>query len=76
VVGKSKEDVVVVIDGNNGEVSIKKAPETKNTLLEADNLVEQWNGDGKLSKCCICVTLETGAKEYVFRMCETVFIMM
>ncbi len=72
VVGKSKEDVVVVIDGNNGEVSIKKAPETKNTLLEADNLVEQWNGDGKLSNVAF-VCAGTGAKNTYFGCVNSVY---
>ena len=61
IVGKSEEEIIVIIDGNKCEVSIKKAPETHNTLLEADELIEQWNGDGKLSNVAF-VCAGTGAK--------------
>lgn len=61
VTGKSQDDVVIVIDGNNCEVSIRKAPETENTLLEAEALAEQWNGDGRLSNVAF-VCAGTGAK--------------
>ncbi len=61
VVGKSGEEVVIIIDGNNCEVSIEKAPATQNTLLEADELVEQWNSGGKLSNVAfVCAGI--GAK--------------
>lgn len=61
VAGKSEEEIIVIIDGNKCEVSLKKAPKTRNTLLDADELVEQWNGDGKLSNIAF-VCAGTGAK--------------
>ena len=57
VVGKSEEEVVIIIDGNTCEVSIKKAPATQNTLLKADELVEQWSGNGKLSNFAFVIMM-------------------
>jgi len=61
VTGKSDTDVLIVIDGNACEVSIKSAPETENTLLEAEALTQQWNGVGKLSNVAF-VCAGAGAK--------------
>ncbi len=48
VTGKTDRNVLVVIDGNNCEIEITEAPQTENTLLEADELIHQWNSDTRV----------------------------
>ncbi|MDY6969930.1 MAG: aldehyde ferredoxin oxidoreductase C-terminal domain-containing protein [Spirochaetota bacterium] len=42
VTGKSKNDVIIFIDGDKGSVNIQDAPETENSLFEVENLVKKW----------------------------------
>ncbi len=61
VTGKSSSNVLLVVDGDAGTVSLVEAPETEPTFLEAEQVIEQWAGDGKPSEVAF-VTAGTGAK--------------
>jgi len=49
ITGKSDKEVVVFIDGDNGEIKIIEAPDQNISLFNAEKIMEQFKGDGKLS---------------------------
>ena len=61
VTGKSRNDVVVVIDGDKCEINIVDAPANEHSLFGAENLIEKWKGDGNPS-CVAFVNAGQGAK--------------
>jgi len=54
--GKSPEPVTVFLDGDKGEVKILKAPSLCGSLLEADELLEAWRGEGEARNVGIVLT--------------------
>jgi aldehyde:ferredoxin oxidoreductase len=48
ITGKSDQDVIIVIDGDTGRISIEPAPEEEGCITVAEKLMEQYKGDGKL----------------------------
>lgn len=61
VKGKSKKDVVVIIDGDTGQITIEDAPETEYSLFVAEDLIEKFKGDGKPANAAF-ITAGEGAK--------------
>ncbi len=49
VTGKSEKRVMVIIDGDTATVSFEDAPEMEGSLVGAEELLEKWRGDGRLS---------------------------
>lgn len=47
VTGKSDKDVIVIIDGIAGTISIEDAPAQEASLVDAEKLVDMWRGDAK-----------------------------
>ncbi|MEW6671174.1 MAG: aldehyde ferredoxin oxidoreductase C-terminal domain-containing protein [Thermodesulfobacteriota bacterium] len=46
VTGKSAKDVMVVIDGDAGRIGIVDAPEAEFSLLEAEQTIDRFKGEG------------------------------
>ncbi|MFC1895579.1 aldehyde ferredoxin oxidoreductase C-terminal domain-containing protein [Thermodesulfobacteriota bacterium] len=72
ITGKSEQDVIVLIDGDQSKISLVKAPETDFSLLEAQNLIDKWKGDGKPSHVAF-VTTGAGAKNLLFGCINSVY---
>ena len=49
VTGKSSNDVIIFIDGNNGSINIQDAPDTENSLFKVENLVKKWSNENPSS---------------------------
>ena len=47
VCGISEEEVIIVIDGDAGKITIESAPEDEGGITMAEKLMEQYVGDGK-----------------------------
>lgn len=47
ITGKSEGDTMLVIDGDAGEVFFTPAPDMEGALMGAEELVEEWRGEGK-----------------------------
>ena len=47
VTGKSDIDVMIFIDDEKGTITLQEAPQTDSSLLEAENLVDEWRGTSK-----------------------------
>ena len=56
VTGKSDENVMVLIDGDSGEASLREAPAPHGSLLEVDGQLEAWKGDGQVRNVAILTT--------------------
>jgi aldehyde:ferredoxin oxidoreductase len=56
VTGKSEDRVMVLIDGDKGEIALQEAPSQHGSLLEADGLLEAWKGDGQVRNVAILTT--------------------
>jgi aldehyde:ferredoxin oxidoreductase len=57
VTGKSDADVMVLIDGDRGVVSLQEAPARNGSLLEVDEQLEAWKGeDGQVRNVAILTT--------------------
>jgi aldehyde:ferredoxin oxidoreductase len=72
VTGKAKKRVMVVIDGDSDKISIVDAPEEDVTLHGAEQLIEQWQGDGKTANVAF-VTAGIGAKHTWFGCLNSVY---
>jgi aldehyde:ferredoxin oxidoreductase len=72
ITGKSDKDVIVFIDGDQGKISIQDAPETRYSLFEVENLVEQWKGDGKASSIAF-INAGKGAENTSFGCINSVY---
>lgn len=72
ITGKSEEDVMVVIDGDAGQVRVEKAPGTKNSLYWAEKIVEDYKGDGKPSGVAF-VNTGIGAENTYFGCVNSVY---
>ncbi|MCP4750516.1 MAG: aldehyde:ferredoxin oxidoreductase [Proteobacteria bacterium] len=72
VTGKSDRDVLVVIDGNRGTISIEEAPRTEFSLFGAEKLIEQWKGDGKASSVAY-INAGIGGKNMSFGCVNSVY---
>ena len=72
VTGKSEEDVMVIIDGDNGEIRIEEAPSTENSLYWAENIVEKFKGDGNPSGVAF-VNTGIGAENTYFGCVNSVY---
>ncbi len=56
VTGKSDRNVMVLIDGDRGEVSLREAPSPHGSLLETDGLLEAWKGEGQVRNVALLTT--------------------
>ena len=72
ITGKSERDVMVVIDGDKGEMSIMDAPDGEVTLYGAERLIEEWQGNGKKTNIAF-VTAGIGAKHARFGCLNSVY---
>ncbi|MBW2220490.1 MAG: aldehyde:ferredoxin oxidoreductase, partial [Deltaproteobacteria bacterium] len=72
ITGKSNKDVIVFIDGDQGTIRIKDAPETRHSLFEVEKLVEQWKGDGKASSIAF-INTGVGAENTNFGCINSVY---
>jgi aldehyde:ferredoxin oxidoreductase len=54
--GRSADKVMVLIDGDRGEVRIQEAPSEHGSLLEVDDLLEAWKGEGQVRNVAILTT--------------------
>ncbi len=72
VTGKSTDDVIVFIDDEKGTISLKEAPKTDSSLLEAENLVEEWRG-GSNAKSIAFVNAGIGSKNTFFGCVNSVY---
>ncbi len=72
VTGKSADDVIIFIDDEQGTISLKEAPKTDSSLLEAENLVEAWRGDSKPNAIAF-VNAGIGSKHTFFGCINSVY---
>jgi len=72
VTGKSHQDVVIIIDGDKAEISIVDAPDTQQSLLGAEDVIRQWQGDGKPENVAF-VTAGRGAQNSFFGCINSVY---
>ncbi len=72
VTGKSIDDVMIFIDDEAGTISLKEAPKTDSSLLEAENLVEKWRGESK-AKSIAFVNAGIGSKNTFFGCINSVY---
>ena len=56
ITGKSSANVMILIDGDRGEVRIQEAPSRHGSLLEVDGLLEAWKGEGQVRNTAILTT--------------------
>ncbi len=61
ITGKSKQRVMVVIDGDTQEIRIVDAPPEQVTIHGAEKIIEQWCGSGKPTNVAF-VTAGVGAR--------------
>ncbi len=61
ITGKSEKDLVVVIDGDKGGISIIDAPKQEYTLFSSEELVDQWKDAGSPGNVAF-INAGTGAK--------------
>ncbi len=72
VTGKSTEDLIIFIDGEQGCISLRKAPKTDSSLLEAERLVEEWRGSDKPGSIAF-VNAGIGSKNTFFGCVNSVY---
>ena len=72
VTGKSASDVIIFIDDEKGTISLKEAPKTDSSLLEAENLVEGWRGENKPNTIAF-VNAGIGSKNTFFGCVNSVY---
>ncbi len=72
VTGKSKTDVIVFIDDEQGVISIREAPKTDSSLFEAEKLVESWRGESKPNSIAF-VNAGVGSKNTFFGCVNSVY---
>ncbi len=72
VTGKSDADVMVLIDGDSGEVCLLEAPSRHGSLLEADDQLEAWKGDGQVRNVGI-LTSGRGAENTWFGCLNSIY---
>ena len=56
VTGRSADKVMVLIDGDRGEVRIQEATSEYGSLLEADGGLENWKGEGQARNVAVLTT--------------------
>ena len=72
VIGKSVDDVIIFIDDEKGTISLREAPKTDSSLLEAENLVEKWRGESKPGSIAF-VNAGIGSKNTFFGCVNSVY---
>lgn len=72
VIGKSVEDVIIFIDGEQGTISFQEAPKTDSSLLEAESLVDTWRGESKPNSIAF-VNAGIGSKNTFFGCINSVY---
>ena len=72
VTGKSEQRVMVVIDADAQEIRIVEAPAVDVTIHGAEELIEQWKGDGKEANVAF-VTAGIGAQHTWFGCLNSVY---
>ncbi len=72
VTGKSENRVMVVIDADAHEIRIVEAPAVDVTIHGAEELIEQWKGDGKEANVAF-VTAGIGAQHTWFGCLNSVY---
>jgi len=72
ITGRSKEELLLSIDGDEGRVSLLPAPERDFSLFDAEDHVQRWRGDGKPSGIAF-VTAGTGARHTRFGCVNSVY---
>ncbi len=72
VTGKSNNDVIIFIDAEKRMISLKEAPKTDSTLLEAESLLEEWRGESKPSSIAF-VNAGLGSKNTFFGCINSVY---
>ena len=72
VTGKSENRVMVVIDADAQEIRIVDAPAADVTIHGAEELIEQWKGDGKATNVAF-VTAGIGAQHTWFGCLNSVY---
>lgn len=61
ITGKSDEDLLIFIDADAREISIREAPHAERSLLGAEGYIEAWRGEGDPSNVAF-LTAGKGAK--------------
>ncbi|MCK5915673.1 MAG: aldehyde:ferredoxin oxidoreductase, partial [Deltaproteobacteria bacterium] len=72
VIGKSVDDVIIFIDGEQGTISLEDAPKTDSSLLEAESLVDTWRGESKPNSIAF-VNAGIGSKNTFFGCINSVY---
>lgn len=72
ITGKSDQEVLVVIDGDRGEIQITEAPAAEFSLLEPQDLIDRFRDNGKPSHVAY-VTSGTGSKHTLFGCINSVY---
>ncbi len=72
ITGKSQTDLMVVLDGDMEKIGIVDAPQGEPTLMGAEELMEEWKGNGKVMNVAF-TTAGTGAKHTWFGCLNSVY---
>jgi aldehyde:ferredoxin oxidoreductase len=72
ITGKSDTDILVFIDGDQGTIRILDAPKTKNSLYDAEKLIDAWKGEGKPSGIAF-IHAGTGAANTYFGCINSIY---
>ncbi len=72
ITGKSNNNVLIFIDGDQGKIRIEDAPVHNFSFLEADKLIEMWRADGRPSNVAF-ITTGKGAKNTFFGCVNSVY---
>ena len=72
VTGKSASEIIIFIDAETGTISLRPAPATDSSLLEAEQLVEQWRGEAKPSAIAF-INAGIGSKNTFFGCINSVY---
>jgi len=72
VTGKSDQETLIVIDGDQGEIRLQNAPKDDFSFFEAENLIDQWRGEGKPASVSF-ITSGRGAKNTFFGCVNSVY---
>jgi len=72
ITGKSAQEVLVVIDGDQKEIRIESAPAAEFSLFDAEKLIENWSGASKPSSVSF-VSTGKGAKNSFFGCVNSVY---
>ncbi len=72
VTGKSETEVMLLVDGDAGEISLVKAPEKEGGITVAEEVLESYRGEGKPWNVAM-VTTGKGAKSSFYGIVNSVY---